>query len=176
MGEPVNEALVVSANELNDLALLKADVQPQSTAAFRGGASVRQGEEVVVYGFPHYGTLSSQGNITNGLITALSGWQDDLSHVQISAPVQRGNSGGPLMDRSGNIVGVIVSKADSVKIAEHTGEIVQNVNFAIQGSLARSFLDTNNVDYDIADSDDSLAVADIGERAQDFTVLILCYQ
>ena len=52
----------------------------------------------------------------------------------------------------------------------------RNVNFAIRGSLAQSFLDTKNVDYDIGDSSESLAVADTGDRAQDFTVLILCFE
>ena len=177
MGEPTVAAVVVSTNEANDLALLKADFRPDAVAAFRGGSSVRQGEEVVAYGFPHYGQFSSQGNLTDGLITALSGFQDDLRFLQISAPVQAGNSGGPLMDRSGNIVGVVVAKADALLIAEESGgDLIQNVNFAIRGSLAQSFLDTNNVDYDIDDSTDPLAIADIGERAQDFTALILCFE
>ncbi len=177
MGEQSVEAAVISINQVNDLALLKVDFRPNAAAAFRGGSSVRQGEEIVAYGFPHYGQFSSQGNLTDGLITALSGFEDDLRFLQISAPVQAGNSGGPLMDRSGNIVGVIVAKADVLSFAEESGgDLVQNVNFAIRGSLAQTFLDTNNVDYDIGDSSQPIAIADIGERAQDFTALILCFE
>ena len=176
MGEAAVDAVVVSANSDVDLALLIAPVQPRARASFRAERSVRQGEEVVVFGFPLHGELSSQGNLTDGLVTALSGFFDDLRVMQVSAPVQPGNSGGPVMDRGGNIVGVIVSGADTQVFMAEGRDLPQNVNFAIRASLARSFLDTNNVDYDLARSDRALSVADIGEQAQDFTVLILCYQ
>ncbi len=110
------------------------------------------------------------------MVTALSGFFDDLRVMQVSAPIQPGNSGGPVMDRGGNVVGVIVSGADSQAFMAEGLDLPQNVNFAIRDSLARSFLDTNNVDYDLAGSERALSVADIGERAQNFTVLILCYQ
>ena len=61
--------------------------------------------------------------------------------MQVTAPVQPGNSGGPLLDLSGNIVGVVVGKLDAVKLAELTGDIPQNVNFVISAGVARAFLD-----------------------------------
>lgn len=176
MGASAVDADVISTNEDVDLALLNAPVVPHARAAFRAERSVRQGEEVVVFGFPLHGMLSSQGNLTNGLVTALSGFYDDLRVMQVSAPIQPGNSGGPVMDRGGNVVGVIVSGADSQFFMAEGRDLPQNVNFAIRDSLARSFLDTNNVDYELARTERTLSVADIGEQAQDFTVLIRCYQ
>lgn len=175
-GDVPMEAVVLARNETVDLALLKTARTPMTFASFRRGRPVRQGEEIVVYGFPLSFELSSQGNITNGLVAALSGIGDTLDRLQISAPVQGGNSGGPVMDRSGNVVAVIVSGLSSQYFIQEGRDIPQNVNFAIPGSLTMAFLDTNNVDYVLAESDASLSIADIGERAQDFTGYILCYE
>ncbi len=80
------------------------------------------------------------------------------------------------MDSSGNIVGIVVGKLDAVKVAELLGDIPQNVNFAIKGSVARSFLDANAVDYETDQSTTKLEAADIAERAREFTVLVECWQ
>ncbi len=183
LGEPPMEAQIINANEEVDLALLKTNATPAVWATFRGGRSIRQGDEVVVFGFPLTTLLSQGGNLTAGLVTALSGGPqtiggaDDLRLIQVSAQVAPGNSGGPLMDRSGNIVGVVVSVLSAQVVAERTGgALPQNMNFAVRASMARSFLDTNNVDYDVENSDDHLSVADIGETARRFTGFIECYQ
>jgi S1-C subfamily serine protease len=78
---------------------------------------------VIAYGFPLSGLLSSTGNATTGNISALGGIGDDPRHLQISAPVQPGNSGGPLVDMSGNVIGVIVSKLNALRVARVTADI-----------------------------------------------------
>ncbi len=102
---------------------------------------MRQGEDIVVYGFPLPGVLSSGGNVSTGNVTALTGLGDDSRFLQISAPVQPGNGGGPLLDRSGNVVGVVVSKLNALSVASATGDVPQNVNFAIKASVALAFLE-----------------------------------
>jgi S1-C subfamily serine protease len=74
----------------------------------------------VVYGFPLTGALASGGNVTTGNITALAGLGDDSRFLQISAPVQPGNSGGPLLDRNGSVVGIVVSKLNALGVASRT--------------------------------------------------------
>ena len=74
------------------------------------------------------------------MITALAGLGDDDRLYQISAPVQPGNSGGPLFDESGRVIGIVVAKLDALKMAAATGYIPQNVNFAIKSGIAGSFL------------------------------------
>ena len=96
--------------------------------------------------------------------------------MQVTAPVQPGNSGGPLLDLSGNIVGVVVGKLDAVKLAELTGDIPQNVNFVISEGVARAFLDAYGVPYETADSDEQLDPAVVVDRARGFTVLIECWK
>lgn len=176
-GQVAEEAALLAANLATDLALLLSEGTSDSPARFRGGATVRLGEELVVYGFPLLGDLSSQGNLTNGIVSALSGLDDDLSRMQMTAQIQPGNSGGPVMDRHGNIVGVVVETANDEYFREQRGTVTQNVNFAIRDSMARSFLDTNNVDYTVTESTGpEISIADIAEQAQRFTGTVLCYR
>jgi hypothetical protein len=89
--------------------------------------------------------------------------------LQISAPVQPGDSGGPLLDRHGDVVGVVVAKLDAVKIASATGDIPhQNVNFAIKASVAAAFLKANGVRQPLSFNDLSpaLATPEIAAQAQ----------
>jgi S1-C subfamily serine protease len=175
-GDLAVEASLLSSNATTDLALLRTGLAPAVVARFRSGASVRLGDDVVVYGFPLLGDLSSQGNLTTGIVSALSGLNDDLSRLQMTAQIQPGNSGGPVMDRAGQIVGVVVETANDEYFRNERGATPQNVNFAIRDSLARSFLETNNVAIEFGSGDAGTTIADVAERAQDFTGIILCYQ
>src|SRR5438132_5594034 len=113
----------------NDLALLPVTEPPRADLRLQRAnwrLSVRLGEDVVVYGFPLAGVLSSEGNVTTGIITALSGTGDNKDHLQLSAPVQPGNSGGPVLDRQGNVVGVVVSKLNDLAMVAAKGDLPQN--------------------------------------------------
>ena len=99
---------LVAKDPTNDLALLKVDAKPARVGALRFGA--RQGENVEAFGYPLSQVLATSGNFTTGIVTALAGIGDDSRFYQISAPVQPGNSGGPLLDENGNLIGVVSSK------------------------------------------------------------------
>ncbi len=129
-----------------------------------------------MFGYPLYGALASQGNLTVGVISALAGLGDDSRVMQISAPVQPGNSGGPLLDMSGNVVGVVTAKIDAIRVAELIGDIPQNVNFAIKASVVLAFLDSHDVNYRTETSDRILSAADVADRAKRFTVLVECWK
>jgi hypothetical protein len=122
-----------------DLALLAVPNNPGPVLAFRSNL-VRRGESVVTYGFPLAGLLAAGPTLTTGEVSALAGLANNEQHFQISAPVQQGNSGGPLLDRQGHVMGVIVSKLNAQRIAQRTGDIPQNVNFAVKGTEALGFL------------------------------------
>jgi len=169
------EAAIMSTNESSDLALLKIDSTTRA-APFRAQSRIRLGDAIVVYGFPLLGDLSSNGNLTSGLVSALTGLRDDLSTFQISAQIQPGNSGGPVFDQYGAVVGVVVSTANQDYFAQQSGNIPQNVNFAITSDITQSFLRANNIRYEISDSSESLGTADIAERAQSMTGALLCYR
>jgi S1-C subfamily serine protease len=89
-------AKALARDPANDLALLKVDGAALKAAPFR--PDVKLGEPVAVFGFPHADIMSSSGSFTLGNVTSMSGLHDDSRYVQISAPVQSGNSGGPLFE------------------------------------------------------------------------------
>ena len=165
-------AQVLAQDDKNDLALLATDLHPAQFANWR--LSVRQGEDVVVYGFPLTGVLAAGGNVATGNVTALAGLGDDSRFLQISAPVQPGNSGGPLLDRSGSVVGIVVAKLNALGIASETGDIPQNVNFAIKASVAAAFLDAQRVVHPEGQDTASLSTPDLSERARAFTAQVVC--
>ena len=169
-------ATVIARDQINDLALLKVNGSPKQVATFRDGRSVRIGEDIVVYGFPLRGLLASSGNLTVGIVSALSGIRGDTRHLQITAPVQAGNSGGPLLDRSGNVVGVVVAKLNAVSVAMVTGDIPQNINFAIKRGMVESFLDVHHVPYETRPSKTSLKVVEVSDRAAKITVVVECWK
>jgi len=136
---------VVARDPALDLALLKAATTTTAYATFRVAAPPRAGETVIAAGFPLRGLLASGPIVSTGIVNAVAGMRDDTTRFQVSAPVQPGNSGGPLLDASGNVVGVVVSKLDAVKLAQATGDMPQNVNFAIKGDSARAFLEKNGI-------------------------------
>jgi S1-C subfamily serine protease len=125
-------------------------------------------------GFPLQELLASAPHITVGIISVLAGVKDDTRFLQITAPVQPGNSGGPLLDRSGHLLGVIVAKLDALKVAEATGDVPQNVNFALRASVARAFLDAHGIEFKLGQGMGTLSTEDIAERARRFTVVVEC--
>jgi TPR repeat protein len=167
---------LVAKDAQNDLALLKLPSRFPDTATFREDRGLRQGDNVVVYGFPLVNVLAPQGNLTTCSISALSGLSNDSRMLQVSAPVQPGNSGGPLLDSSGNVIGVVSSKLNALRTAAVTGDIPQNVNFAIKAGVVRGFLDANGVDYRTTAETRELKTADVGDRAKKFTLFIECWR
>ena len=168
-------ATVAASDPERDLALLAVQGDPGPALAFRAGPELRRGEEVVTYGFPLAGLLSSGPTLTTGEVSALAGLRDNPRQFQISAPVQPGNSGGPLLDRSGNVVGIVVSKLNAERVARSTGDIPQNVNFAIKGTEAVDFLRRHGVQPRMAQSGGAArGAAEVGEVAHPSTVFLRC--
>jgi len=167
-------ARVIAINEVDDLAVLKADTRAERVVTLRTAPSPRSGDPIVVFGFPLSGLLASTGNATTGNITALAGLRDDPRQMQISAPVQPGNSGGPLIDMSGNVVGVVVSKLDALRVARVIEDIPQNINFAIKASTVANFLDAKGLTYSAGQASRELSVADVVDRAKGYSVEVKC--
>ncbi|MDH4327630.1 MAG: serine protease [Nitrospira sp.] len=114
------EVVVIGTDTRNDLAVLKLSDSMPSFARFRGGRNIRPADSVVLVGFPLRGLLASEANVTTGTVSALAGLGNDTRFLQMTAPVQPGNSGGPVLDQSGHIVGVVVSKLDALAVAKIT--------------------------------------------------------
>ena len=165
-------AQVMGRDERNDLAVLKVDLPAPRSVALRIG--VKLGEPVAAFGFPLTDVLASSGNFTMGNVTALAGLGDDTRHVQTSTPVQPGNSGGPLLDHSGNLVGVISYKLDALKAAVASGDIPQNVNFAVKSSILASFLESYRIAPAVSTAGPLLSAVELAEQAKALSVFIQC--
>lgn len=166
---------VVVADADVDLAVLRASGLKGTTALLRNPRVVRLGESVMVFGFPLAGSLSSGGIFTSGLVNALRGLRDSAGALQISAPVHPGNSGGPLLDESGLVIGVVKARLDALPAARATGDIPQNVNFAISLEVLADFLSKNKIAFRDAAASAPLHTARVAEAAQGFTHRVECH-
>jgi uncharacterized protein len=170
------EATLVASDAKMDLAILKVEHPADLWATIRVEPP-RLGESVYVFGYPLQGVLSSSGNFTSGVVSALVGFRNDPTRLQVSAPIQPGNSGGPVLDQSGRVLGVTVSTASSMRIANATGSIPQNLNFAVHGAVARALIGANGLTPESPGATFApVASEEIAERARRFSVLVTCFR
>jgi len=174
LGTQQASARVLAMDADADLAVLQTSLSVPKTMAMRSSPALRLGESVIAFGFPLTGALSQGGNLTTGNVSALAGLRDDPRYIQVTAPVQPGNSGGPLLDGGGNVIGVITAKLDALAIAKRTGDVPQNVNFAVRADVLEGFLQAHKIPYDVAVMDQQLPVADVAEMAKQASVRIEC--
>ncbi|HEV2674855.1 MAG TPA: trypsin-like peptidase domain-containing protein [Aliidongia sp.] len=168
-GEPTAATLIVT-DKIGDLAVLRPAVRLGEPVALRDKAA-RQGETVIVAGFPLSGLLTTDMNISEGIVSALSGLADSARQIQISAPIQSGNSGGPVFDADGAVVGVVQSALNTAALAA-AGTIAQNANFAIKASSVREFLDAKAIPYETTAA--GKTHGRVPEHARRSTVFIEC--
>ena len=167
-------AIVEAVDPKNDLALLKTHIDFKQVASFRSATqATRLGESIGVIGFPLTGLLSAEPKATFGEVSSVAGVNNDYSLLQISAPIQAGNSGSPVLDRSGLVIGIAVSQLSSA-IAAKIGSVPQNVNFAIRGELAQIFLSAHGIKFTATEDGDKLETEDIAAVGRGIANLIIC--
>jgi S1-C subfamily serine protease len=166
-------AKVFASDAKLDLALLQTGTQFSLSASFRS-THPQLGEPIAVIGFPLPGLLSSGGSVQFGHINALQGIGGDVQRMQISATVQKGNSGGPVFDKGGLLLGVVVEKLDALEVARVTGDIPQNIGFAIRPEVVRSFLRSRGVAMPTASPSTDLSTTDLAKLGKELTVLVTC--
>lgn len=166
-------ATLVDASDVFDLALLKTTIGPEKSVAVFSASPAKLNSDVTVVGYP-YAQLLGGLNVTRGSVSSLTGLGGDATRLQITAPVQSGNSGGPLIASDGEVVGVIVSKLDALLMARNNGDVPQNINFAIRGEIAKVFLAQNQIEPRLSLTNDRLAPEDLATRAATFTTFIEC--
>ena len=163
-----------------DLAVLEADLTgcaiPQPLP-IRGSRNLTLGQPVMTIGFPNPEVQGIEPKYTQGTISALTGLGDNPKTLQISVPVQPGNSGGALVDMSGNVVGVVVSRLDAMKMAKDTGALSENVNYAVKGGHLLAFLESLPFTSDQPKSEEKtlplLAEPSTIQKVRDATIFII---
>ena len=133
-------ARVVHRDTINDLALLKVKGSFKALPVI-SSRRLREGSKVFTFGHPNPSIQGLDPVYTSGDISKLSGFKDDPRTFQISVPVQPGNSGGALIDEHGNVVGVVVARLNALKLLATTGNLPQNVNYAVKSTRLLSLLE-----------------------------------
>ena len=131
---------ILADDKINDLAILKFDVKSPSylKLAYENGQLM---DEVYVAGYPFGDAISSSLKVTRGIVSSVAGLGNNFSQMQIDAALQPGNSGGPVVNQNGEVVGVAVAKLDFKKVMENFGALPEDTNFAVKLSVLNSILD-----------------------------------
>jgi TonB family protein len=137
------KAEVLLKDSTNDIAFLKLERSPQlpaSSLRVGNSSNVRMGDKVFTIGYPAHWVMGQNPKYTEGVVNALSGIKDDPTVFQISAQIQPGNSGGPLFNQSGEVIGITQAALDPQLAIESIGALPQNVNYAIKSSYISALL------------------------------------
>ena len=169
------EADILSQDPLNDLALLKVkdNFKIDSYAKFKS-EEPQLGEKISTLGYPFGKAISSKIKITSGVVSSLSGLGDEFTRIQIDAALQPGNSGGPIYDSSGNVIGVAVAKAGIFYFLKSYGVLPENMNFGIKSSVVKSFLQANNVNYKTSLKSSPISTVEIAKIGTKHTLYLEC--
>jgi len=135
-------ARVEQAATANDLALLKIDRGTPSYLSLVSARSISSGQSVFTIGFPIRSLLGEEPKFSDGAISSLSGIHGEASLLQTTVPVQPGNSGGPLTNYRGQVVGIVTSTAAVERFFAETGSLPQNINWAVKADYARPLFDS----------------------------------
>ncbi len=201
VGENANRqvsALVLETDKRNDLALLRISptamelaetksligklniqklepkVNPRSSEGLFKSDDVELGEDVLVAGYPYGALLSNSIKVTKGIISSNKGVGDDSGQFQMDAAVQPGNSGGPIYDENGNIVGVVVSQLNKRNVEKTIGSLPENVNFGIKASTVRQFLTSAGLPTKWSSRTERKSTKELAEIAKNQTVMVIC--
>ncbi|MDC0431888.1 serine protease, partial [Paracoccaceae bacterium] len=164
---------VVTYDPQNDLALLKGDFRPSTVFPLSSNRPELL-QDIYVAGYPFGNKISTSVKVTRGIISSLTGIGNNFSNIQIDAALQPGNSGGPIIDEMGNIVGVAVAKLDIKKILDDYGVIPEDTNFGIKSNVVRSILDSNEVDGPPANQSE-ISKSKLGKMISNGTYYISCW-
>ena len=170
----IKSGKVLATDRTSDLSLLQTDIEPKDIFNI-SNEDAKLLEEVYVAGYPFGKSLSSSIKVTKGVVSALSGLDDNFSKLQIDAALQPGNSGGPIIDNKGNVVGVAVAKLDYEKVIEAFGTIPENINFGIKSSVIKTFIQSNNLKSPQIKTRGAISTDEIGEKINNATVYLDCW-
>lgn len=172
----IYDAKIIEVDKQNDLAIIKIEGK-FNPVSFSKDRQAQLGETVFAIGFPRPDLQGVSPKVTKGVVSGLKGMKDNIREYQIDAAIQLGNSGGPLADASGNVIGVIVGKLNDAYVMKSHGDIAQNVNYAIKKAYVFALLDSNpQIANSIIEKEDiQIPFEKAVEKVNQSTVLIIIY-
>jgi S1-C subfamily serine protease len=173
-GEEV-DAKVIATDPRADLAVLAAEEKDVQPAQFLTGPFIETREDLAIVGYPEHGLVVLQAELHRVAV-----FQDDLekggTRYNFFGPVRRGNSGGPLLDSRGAVVGVVTAKIDTVAVYQKTGEVVDDLGVAIANHAVFDFLTKNQIAFTPATADANLSPDELLQKAHGFVRQIGCWR
>lgn len=170
------EAKIISSDRVNDIAILKVDLgkwlnKPLPLAS----RSAKIGAKVFTIGYPLPTLMGAKPKLADGVVSALTGIMDDPRVYQITVPLQAGNSGGPLFNMQGEVIGMTTFKLDAAKVFQWSGNLPENVNYAIKSQYISALLNDkieSIAQEKIFPSRDS-SLEDLVTRVQDSVLIVI---
>ncbi|WP_114389507.1 trypsin-like peptidase domain-containing protein [Notoacmeibacter marinus] len=173
----VGDAAIMVADDSLDLALLKVEGAHSLKPATIALDDPMLGEDVFAFGYPLPQALGSELGFSRGSVSSMVGLRSEPTQFRMTASVQPGNSGGPLVDEEGRVIGMVTAKLDAMAVANATGDIPQSMNFAIRSSVLRDWLSAQDIAFDAADRQDAYKRASaVARTAAGYTHQIVCYE
>ena len=161
-------ATIIASDEKKDIAILSVSNRTLSNPQYSiKTESQKTGTNIFVLGYPLTSTMGNEIKATSGIISSQSGYKGDDILYQISAPIQPGNSGGPVFDLNGNVVGIVC--------AHHTN--AENVGYAIKAEYLMQLLDKSNISINrhaTAPNGDNKKLTELIEQAKPNVFHIIC--
>ena len=167
------KAMVIAKDIDNDLAILSIEKQ-KTNALPLANNSPQLLQDIYASGYPFGSSFSSSIKVTKGIVSSLTGLSNNYSQIQIDAAIQPGNSGGPIVDNNGNVVGVAVSKLDVKKVLKNYGVIPENVNFGVKVGTLKNLLESNNIRTERPNKR-KISKTKLGDSLTKATVFLSCY-
>jgi TPR repeat protein len=167
-------ATVLFGDAATDIAILKVDGDDFSALALAASSAVKTGDKICTIGYPNIQMQGQEPKYTEGVISSLSGPGNNPRYFQISTAVQPGNSGGPLVNEQGQVVGVVTARLSDAAAISETGAIPQNVNYAVKSAFVLPFVE-NIPEIKQAAKPAFKDRAEIIEQMKKATVLVRCY-
>jgi len=171
-GEPILST-IVTFDPNNDIALLKGNFKPKSFYPL-SRESTKLLTEVYVAGHPFGRDISTAVKVTRGIVSSLTGVANNFSNLQIDASLQPGNSGGPIMNDKGNVIGVAVAKLDLDTIVEDYGVVPENVNFGIKSNVVINIMESENIKLPKPNIN-AMPMSELSEMITDGTYYLSCW-
>ena len=166
-------ATLVTFDPNNDVALLKGDFKPRSFFPL-SRKTPKLLMDVYVAGHPFGQDISTSVKVTKGIVSSLTGIANNFSNLQIDAALQPGNSGGPIMNDKGNVIGVAVAKLDLEKIVDEYGVVPENVNFGVKANIVVNILESENINFP-SPNEDVIPASELSEMITDGTYYLSCW-
>jgi S1-C subfamily serine protease len=165
-------ATLVDHDSSNDIALLKVDEAVEGLP-IELKKRTKQGTEIAVLGYPNIGLQGNEQKATFGYINANSGIQGDTRYFQIDSPIQPGNSGSPMVNDQGVVIGIASASLNQSAAIKATGTLAQNVNYAVKIAYALPMLINHGVDYIEPAKQKTLEKTELIERVSNSVVLVI---